>query len=635
MVQLNLVGAAHLCRLYAECYLYRYLRHLFETSTHWKTYDPFTETKTDTFHASSAGIHACAVLIQELLEKNETYSAHDPAVSVLFDELVSSSLWGNATDLSLLTNLNYADLQKLQATNADQRKAKKQFVLVNQLNEAWDSIRLMENGQVDIVLDNAGFELITDLVLADWLLTLRGSVPRASKERVQDVWNRLKAVQARIEAASEAASRSPPRLLAVSKLQPPSDVMAAYEAGQRHFGENYAQELVEKAHVLPQDIKWHLIGGLQSNKAKILARTSLTYPAITNLFAVESVDSEKLATSLEKALARPENELGRKYPLHVYLQVNTSNEEGKSGVPPMTSAWDNTTEQPPLLALARTILLQCPHLRLTGLMTIGALSNSQMSRDEHQNPDFEALVATRTHLLNSLRQDKEIQEKTLNTEYWSPAGPVKNVYASLISGDANALELSMGMSADLETAIQYGSAHVRIGSDCFGSRTNNQEAAKVREQDIQRVANVPLVKQVVIHTKNMPWFVSDTCVPDVWSTIEHLLQTKMPDAAPVQAMAARWKKHFAEGRFRVQMPHDAPLGADAGEQSSFWTQMYSYGALVRGALTQPEIAPTLLSELKKSGLVIFKGMSLPVILTQATWYASCPHPELPQAHARC
>ena len=581
MVQRRVVRRPHSPRLYAECYLYRYLRHLFDTSTHWQSYDPFFQTKSDTFLASEAGIHACAKLIQELLEKNATHAVHDPATNVIFDELVSSSLWGNATDLSLLTNLNYADLQKLQATSAEHRKEKQQFVLVNQLADAWDAMRSMDHGRVDIVLDNAGFELVTDLVLADWLLTLRGTIPRASKERAADVRGRLDAVRSRIDQAAQKSSRTPPSLLAVSKLQPPSDVMAAFEAGQRHFGENYAQELVEKAHVLPQSIKWHLIGGLQSNKAKILARTSPAYPAIPNLYAVESIDSEKLATSLEKALAKPENELRRTYPLHVYLQVNTSSEEGKSGVAPMTEAWDGSAPEPPLLVLAKHILLRCPHLRLAGLMTIGALANSQQSRDAHHNPDFEALVSTRSNLLQALRKDSDLQAEVHKTAYWSPDGSAHDVYTSLFGNEPDALELSMGMSADLETAVAYGSGHVRIGSDCFGPRSSNQDAAKGREQDIQRVADVPLVQEVVFHTKNMPWFVSDTCVPDVWYTIEQLCTTSMKDPAPVQAMAKRWKAHFDEKRFRLQMPHDAPLGADAGELSDFWTMPSGYGAMVR------------------------------------------------------
>ncbi|WFD44518.1 hypothetical protein MPSI1_003186 [Malassezia psittaci] len=552
---------------------------IFETSQHWKSYDPFFTTKSDTFHASHAGIHACAKLIQELLEKNSLHSAHDPSVQVLFDELVSSSLWGNATDLSLLTNLSYTDLQKLQATSAEQRKEKKQYVLVNQIDNAWDALKLMNNGRVDIVLDNAGFELITDLVLADWLLTLRGTVPRASTERKDEVQSRCKSVLDRIQHAASDAQRDPPRLLAVSKLQPPSDIMAAYEAGQRRFGENYAQELVEKAHVLPREIQWHLIGGLQSNKAKILA-------AVPNLRAVESVDSVKLATNLEKALARPENEVARKYPLDVYLQVNTSMEEGKSGIAPLTSKPDNASSEPLLLELAKHILLQCPHLRLKGLMTIGSQANSQQSRDSRQNPDFETLQTTRRILQKSLCENQDLASAVKKVHYWSPDGLEKEEYADLFSDDEHALELSMGMSADLESAIAYGSAEVRIGSDCFGARSTSHEAAEVRQKEIQQSAEQPLVKQVVFHTKNTPWFVSDACVTDVQYTIDQLLHTTMDNAAPVKKMAARWQDHFDQGAFKLQIPKDAPLGADAGEVANFWTQPEGYGALNYRKLTQ-------------------------------------------------
>ena len=348
------------------------------------------------------------------------------------------------------------------------------------------------------------------------------------------------------------------------------------------------------------------------------------YPAIPNLYAVESIDSEKLATSLEKALAKPENELRRTYPLHVYLQVNTSSEEGKSGVAPMTTAWDGSASEPPLLALAKHILLRCPHLRLAGLMTIGALANSQQSRDAHHNPDFEALVSTRTHLLHALRTDGALREQVHNTAYWSPDGSSDDVYAALWGDAPDALELSMGMSADLETAVAYGSGHVRIGSDCFGPRSSNQDAAKVREQEIQRFANVPLVQEVVFHTKNLPWFVSDTCVPDVWYTIEQLCTTTMKDPAPVQAMAKRWKTHFDEKRFRLQMPHDAPLGADAGELSDFWTMPYGYGAMVRSGRLLTS-AGTGARTAYAVGLQRPRDFQRCVgdRLTQAIWYVPC------------
>lgn len=523
-------------------------------------------------------MHACAALMEELLANADTHSTYEPATATLFHELMASSLWGNATDLSLLTHLAYADVQKLQTTNAEQRAAKKEYVLADDLDKAWATVRSMRHGRIDIVLDNAGFELATDLLLAEWLLTLRGTLPRPTDERARDVQQRVAAVHTRIaKAANEAVCSTQPGLLAVSKLQPPSDVMAAYDAGQRHFGENYAQELAEKAHVLPRDIRWHLIGALQSNKAKVLG-------AIPNLYAVESVDSEKLATHLEKALAKPENERGRTYPLSVYLQVNTSGETGKSGVLALDT--DDGAATSALGVLARHILLHCPHLRLAGLMTIGALANSQKAHDEHRNPDFEALVRTRELLLRSLRSDTELLAKLEGASWWTCEGPCTDAYSALLSESDDALALSMGMSADLEAAIAYGSAHVRIGSDCFGPRSTAQDAAAVRAGEIDQAAHMPLVDQVVFHPKNMPWFVSDTCVTDVQTMLEKLqdpaffADAKLASTAPIESMGARWASHFAQGAFRLEIPQGTPLGAETGPLSSFWTRPESYGAMV-------------------------------------------------------
>ena len=112
-------------------------------------------------------------------------------------------------------------------------------------------------------------------------------------------------------------SSSPVRLVAVSKYISPEDVQFAYSAGQRHFGENYVQELVQKAATLPDDIKWHFIGALQSNKCKMLVEK------VKNLWCVETVDSEKTARMLERGAASIE----RKEPLKVFIQVNTSGEK--------------------------------------------------------------------------------------------------------------------------------------------------------------------------------------------------------------------------------------------------------------------------------------------------------------------
>ena len=96
-----------------------------------------------------------------------------------------------------------------------------------------------------------------------------------SSERVTELQAALTGVRARIAAASN-SSRRTPTLVAVSKYKPLADVRACYDAGQRDFGENYAQELVEKAAVLPRDVRWHFIGTVQSNKAKTLAGRPLS-----------------------------------------------------------------------------------------------------------------------------------------------------------------------------------------------------------------------------------------------------------------------------------------------------------------------------------------------------------------------
>eukprot|EP00871_Galdieria_phlegrea_P004685 jgi/Galph1/5217/GphlegSOOS_G3820.1 len=204
-----------------------------------------------------------------------------------------------------------------------------------------------------------------------------------------------------------------PRIVAVSKTKPVSLILEAYQAGQRHFGENYVQELVDKAKQLPQDIQWHFIGHLQTNKVKRLL-------TVENLWAVETVDRVPIATALELQCSK----LGRSY-LNVFLQVNTSNEDTKSGCRP-----DEVTE------VAKYILEKCPHLSLKGLMTIGRPVVSEVSQD------FVTLKACR---------DKVLMECQLEH-----------------------LELSMGMSNDWKAAMRLGSDNLRIGSYLFGERQKNQ-----------------------------------------------------------------------------------------------------------------------------------------------------------------
>lgn len=160
-------------------------------------------------------------------------------------------------------------------------------------------------------------------------------------------------VKERALSAAFSVGRSPEtiRLVAVSKTKPADNIKELYDAGFRAFGENYFQELVEKAQTLPKDIKWHFIGHLQSSKASKLIKE------VPNLAVLETVDSAKLAGKLNNACVQA----GRPS-LDVFIQVDTSGEETKSGV---TAG----AELDELLQLVRD---SCPRLRVAGLMTIGA-----------------------------------------------------------------------------------------------------------------------------------------------------------------------------------------------------------------------------------------------------------------------
>lgn len=204
-------------------------------------------------------------------------------------------------------------------------------------------------------------------------------------------------------------------------------------------------ELVDKAATLPRSIRWHFIGTLQSNKAKGLAES------VPNLWCVESVDSVKKADKLDAGWAKwldndgkgtdegtkeGEEEEEKDRRLRVMVQVNTSGEEAKSGCEPGAET----------VELCRHIRQQCRHLRLHGLMTIGAIGRSMAATgpEGQENDDFAALVEVR---------DRVVPELGLGE-----------------GEDDDRLELSMGMSADFETAVKMGSDEVRVGSTIFGSR---------------------------------------------------------------------------------------------------------------------------------------------------------------------
>ena len=233
------------------------------------------------------------------------------------------------------------------------------------------------------------------------------------------VATKLDLVQKRIGTAAKECGRSPEdvRLVAVSKTKPLELLMEAYEHGQRVFGENYVQELIGKASEMPNDVVWHYIGPLQSNKSNLLVKNVLPYAAE---LCVETVATEKLANKLNKAVSEFEGKT-----LKVFVQVNTSGEESKSGVTP----------GPEVIQVAKHIVESCENLKLIGLMTIGAPGDVSA---------FDVLSKCRD----------ETQE------------------ALGLSG----LELSMGMSGDFEKAVEKGATNVRVGSTIFGNRDYSNKA---------------------------------------------------------------------------------------------------------------------------------------------------------------
>jgi hypothetical protein len=229
---------------------------------------------------------------------------------------------------------------------------------------------------------------------------------------------------ARVAQASQRAARpTPARLVAVSKTKPVAQLMECYDAGHRVFGENYVQEICEKAAVMPNDIQWRFIGHVQSNKARALVT------GVPGLTTVETVDSVKLANKLDAAVAEASETRMAAFnattnpPLNVMVQVNTSGEQSKFGVEPGDA-----------LALARHILENCNSLSFSGVMTIG------------------------------------MKDYTSKPENFISLKKCRDDVAAGSGVDKNTLELSMGMSGDFEAAIEMGSDNVRVGSSIFGAR---------------------------------------------------------------------------------------------------------------------------------------------------------------------
>lgn len=253
-----------------------------------------------------------------------------------------------------------------------------------------------------------------------------GDVSTPSSTAV-DISANLQDVRGRIEASCQRCHRPADsvRLVAVSKTKPVELLRDAYDAGQRVFGENYVQELIEKVPQLPDDVTWHFIGPLQSNKAGKLVQAF--EPDQLHRLVIETVASEKLATKLNNAVTGFSNQDDERQLLNVMVQVNTSGEESKSGVEPEG-----------VVELCRFVVSKCPKLKLCGVMTIGA---------EDDLSCFDTLVKCRDEVAEQLQSSD------------GSAGTC-----------ASSLGVSMGMSGDFEEAIERGATSVRVGSTIFGRR---------------------------------------------------------------------------------------------------------------------------------------------------------------------
>ncbi|KAI3612739.1 duf89 domain-containing protein [Moniliophthora roreri] len=152
--------------LYAECYL-----SFFRQTEYWCDYDPFFIQKVDVFQKSGPSIYRIATTIHELEAAKHALESDPSNIGVFFQEMIQMCLWGNATDLSLLTHMTLADIEKLQTVEKEAQSARKEFILKDDQDAVWEHVKQLKDSRVDFVLDNAGFEVFTDLVFADFLVT--------------------------------------------------------------------------------------------------------------------------------------------------------------------------------------------------------------------------------------------------------------------------------------------------------------------------------------------------------------------------------------------------------------------------------------------------------------------------------
>lgn len=233
---------------------------------------------------------------------------------------------------------------------------------------------------------------------------------------MSEIAQHLQLVRQQIVSVANASGRQPDdiQLLAVSKTKPMSAVEAAYACGQRRFGESYAQEAANKIRALKeagyQDIEWHFIGPLQSNKTRLVAE---------HFDWVDSVERLKIAERLN------DQRTEQQAPLNICIQVNISGESQKSG-----------TTEAQVFELAKQIV-ELPRLKLRGLMAIA------------ENTDDAQVLQNCFSRMQQLFSELQALYPSMDT-------------------------LSMGMTHDLEMAIRCGSTQVRIGTAIFGARDDRQ-----------------------------------------------------------------------------------------------------------------------------------------------------------------
>lgn len=196
------------------------------------------------------------------------------------------------------------------------------------------------------------------------------------------------------------------KLLAVTKKRSIDQIRDLYDQGQREFGENYVNDIEEKSTKLPEDIKWSMIGHLQSNKARKLLK-------VKNLTAIHSVDSFKLAEEIDSQCKKLERTVD------IFLQVNISRENSKSGC-----------EIDDVVSVYKEIHQELKNVKIIGLMSLGTIDSAE---------EFDLMYRLKEDICKELKLD------------------------------LNDLLLSFGTSADYENAIKHGSNIVRVGSTLFSN----------------------------------------------------------------------------------------------------------------------------------------------------------------------